>query len=192
MECKELVAITPSLLVSDNEYYVFRVRALIKRYSGSQKTHWSPPSAPIQPLVKRVENVSEKKAEAKAKAKKETKRKPPAPPVRSYEDATESVIEADLRGVLNGYHPTAQAAVEATLAKVKAQRSQDETNLQTLEDRNSIIAKSAREEQLNELVRMKRNMLNRAMEHGEAIAPNCVAAAAEAAEPAAKVTEGWD
>merc|ERR1711871_1827543 len=111
-------------------------------------------------------------AQAKAKTRKEVQTKPPAPPERKYDESTESVIEADLRGVLDGYHPTAQAAVEATLAKVKAQRTQDENNLKTLEDRNVAIAKSAREQQLDELVRMKRDMLGRALEKGQTIGPN--------------------
>ena len=47
-------------------------------------------------------------------------------PVRTDADATESVIEADLRGALSAYHPSAQAVVETKLAQVQAQRAQDD------------------------------------------------------------------
>ena len=59
------------------------------------------------------------------------------------------------------------SAVEAKLAQVKKQRQQDDANLKTLEERNRAIAHKTREDQLNELVRMKREMLNRSLEDGD-------------------------
>merc|ERR1711865_58034 len=109
---------------------------------------------------------------------------PRAPPVRPDEEATESVIEADLRGVLNSYHPTAQAAVEAKLAEVKAQRAEDESNVKTLEQRNRAIASKARDDQLAELVKMKRAALNRAVENGEAVE--------NGDEPSKQAVSSWD
>lgn len=190
MPCNDVVATSPSLLVANNAYYTFRVRATIKRYTSTQQTEWSPPSAPVLPFLKRPD---EAKAKVDAKAKVAQKERPPAPPVRRDEDATESVIEADLRGVMADYHPTAQAAAEATLANVTKQRSQDESNLKTLEDRNRAIVSKSREEQLNELVRMKREMLSRAADSDEPIArPMDAAAAAEATQPTATATDSWD
>lgn len=106
---------------------------------------------------------------AKPKGKKDA---PPKPPSRTEEEATESVIEADVRGVLSGYHPTAQAAVEAKLQKVMEQRAKDDANVQTLEQRNRAIANKAREDQLNELIKVKRAALSRAVANGEALPLN--------------------
>ena len=98
-----------------------------------------------------------------------------------------------MRGALGGYHPTAAEIVEAKLAEVKKQRDQDAANIKTLEERNRAIANKAREDQLNELVRMKREMLNRAIDNGETVHPPPNAATAAAAvQPAGKVTESWD
>ena len=160
LECDEVIAASPSL--APGEYYTFRVRASVKRYSGLTWTDWSPPSAPI--LIKDGSKPS--KGGKDKKGKKEAA-PPPSMPKRTDDEATESVIEADLRGAMSGYHPTAQAAVEAKLAQVKKQRQQDDANLKTLEERNRAIAHKTREDQLNELVRMKREMLNRSLEDGD-------------------------
>lgn len=180
MECTDVIASTPSLPTM-GAYYSFRVRATVKRYSGVQRTDWSPPSAPIQAYAKQA-----KKKDEGVKPKKQA---PKEMPIRKDEDASESVIEADLRGVLSGYHPTAQAAVEAKLAQVKQQRSEDAANLKTLEERNRAISTKSREDQLNELVKMKREMLNRAVEQDAPLEKNGMAVKAQ---PAAAVTESWD
>ena len=169
LECEKVVAKTPSLPL--DVYYTFRVRASVERHRGIQQTDWSPPSAPLLLEDKDGKPASpngDAKPKSKSKSKKD-KEAPIAPPTRADEDATESVIEADLRGVLNSYHPAAQAAVEAKLEKVKAQREEDETNVKTLEQRNRDIARKARDDQLAELVNLKRAALNRAVENGEAV-----------------------
>ena len=185
MKCDDVFATIPSLPAG--VYYTFRVRASVDRVRGIQWTEWSPPSAPVLPApakqTAKPSGPAKGEAKGKAKGKKDATRAPRAPPVRSEEEATESVIEADLRGVLGGYHPSVQAAVETKLQDVKKQRAQDTANLKTLEDRNKAIASKAREDQLNELVKMKREMLNRALDNGETTAKR---------EPAGPATDSWD
>lgn len=192
LECAEVVTSTPSLNVTDGLYYTFRVRASIERYRGVQWTEWSPPSAPTQPYARHTKtNGGAVSPKGDGKGRGSKKDVPPKLPLRTDEDATESVIEADLRGALSGYHPSAQAAVEAKLAQVKQQRAEDEGNLKTLEERNRAIALRARDEQLNELVRLKREMLSRAAEQNGPMPPNGTSAAT--AEPEANVTtDSWD
>ena len=174
LETEKVIGKTPSL--PTGVYYSFRVRASVERYRGTHMTEWSPPSAPLL-----LEDKEPKEGDTKPKAKTKA---PRAPPVRPDEEATESVIEADLRGVLNSYHPTAQAAVEAKLAEVKAQRAEDESNVKTLEQRNRAIASKARDDQLAELVKMKRAALNRAVENGEAVE--------NGDEPSKQAVSSWD
>ena len=70
---------------------------------------------------------------------------------------------ADIKAATSAgkYHPTAQAAVEAHLAELNKRKVQDAAHLQQLEDHNAQIATKAREEKLNELVRLKRDVLSR-------------------------------
>ena len=151
METTDEVITTPGL--SLNEYYTFRVRASLSRFRGNQFTEFSPSSGPVHPV--KDPNARKEPKSSKSKSKKS---KQPA-----YDaDASETVIMSELASAAKSFHPTAQAHVEAHLQQLSKKREEDKANLQMLEKRNSEISTKAREDKLNELVKIKRDVIKRA------------------------------
>lgn len=170
MEVAEPYATTPPL---PQGCYTFRVRACVQRKSGADWTDYSPSSAPVQPPVK---DASRSKSGGKGKSSRADSTIPKGGsmergdvqevvPLRSLDDASESVIEADIREAQrsNKYHPAAQAAVDAHLQELSKKRQEDAANLQLLEDRNQQLSEKAKEDRLKELVGIKQGVIDRSV-----------------------------
>ena len=175
METTDEVITTPGL--SLNEYYTFRVRASLSRFRGNQFTEFSPSSGPVHPV--KDPNARKEPKSSKSKSKKS---KQPA-----YDaDASETVIMSELASAAKSFHPTAQAHVEAHLQQLSKKREEDKANLQMLEKRNSEISTKAREDKLNELVKIKRDVIKRAEPSVDSME------AAISGSIARSNTESWD
>lgn len=151
LETSDEVVTTPALSLS--EYYTFRVRASLSRFRGNQYTEFSPSSPPVHPVK---DPNAPRKQPKPAKSNSKKSKQPAYDP-----DASETVIMGELATAAKSFHPTAQAHVEAHLAELRGKREQDAANVQKLETRSSDISAKVREEKLNELVKIKRDVLSR-------------------------------
>ena len=154
VETEDTVLVVPGLEMGS--CFTFRVRAKVKR--GTQWTEFSPASAPI--LVTTKES-SKGKAGKGSKGKQAVALSEAVVPLRSQEDASESVVMADIKRAKQKFHPTAQAAVDAHLAELSKRRMEDDAHVQRLEEQNRQISSRAREDKLTELARIKRDVVSR-------------------------------
>ena len=101
LETTDEVVTTPSLGLDD--YYTFRVRALLSRFRGNQFTEFSPCSGPGI--------AGDPNARKELKASK-SKSKPKQP---TYDaDASETVIMSELASAAKSFHPTQHRHTSST------------------------------------------------------------------------------